>query len=367
DMESGGTTYLDTGVGGTSYNCTFDGSGSCQNAPENTDLYWSVRPIINNKPAGNWATPRRFRIDTSGGSSCNNPGPNNDQIGLYEQANYCGNYKMLGVGEYANPGAMGFANDSASSIKVGNNVKALLCKDDNYGGDCEWFTGDDPDLSNNSIGNNQVSSVKVESKWGNCNPGADQIALFVDGNYGGQCVVKGIGNYSNPGAIGLPNDSISSVKVGSNVQAILCRDDNYGGGCETFISNDSNLSDNSIGNDQVSSVKVESISGGCNPDASQVALYANTSYVGNCVILGVGNYPTPGSLGSVGNDNAESIRVGSNVKATLCEHDNYQGRCEPFTGDDINLGDNYIGGNVVSSVKVESRVQAPGTPVLQSP
>ncbi len=66
DMESGGTTYLDTGVGGTSYNCTFDGSGPyCQNAPENTDLYWSVRPIINNQPAGNWATARRFRIDTS--------------------------------------------------------------------------------------------------------------------------------------------------------------------------------------------------------------------------------------------------------------------------------------------------------------
>ncbi|MBK9711483.1 MAG: hypothetical protein IPO81_09180 [Kouleothrix sp.] len=30
-----------------------------------------------------------------------------------------------------------------------------------------------------------------------CNPSADQIALFVDANYGGQCVVKGAGDYTN--------------------------------------------------------------------------------------------------------------------------------------------------------------------------
>jgi Leucine-rich repeat (LRR) protein len=73
------------------------------------------------------------------------------------------------------------------------------------------------------------------------------------------------------------------------------------------------------------------------------------------VTLGIGDYPNPGYLGSLGNDNAESIRVGSNVQATLCEHDNYEGRCETFAGDDSNLGDNYIGANVVSSVKVQSR------------
>lgn len=90
-----------------------------------------------------------------------------------------------------------------------------------------------------------------------CNPTADQIALFVDADYGGQCVVKGGGDYPNPGAIGLPNDSISSVKVGSSVKAILCEHDNYGGVCETFPGDDPNLSDNSIGNDRVSSARVE--------------------------------------------------------------------------------------------------------------
>lgn len=105
----------------------------------------------------------------------------------------------------------------------------------------------------------------------------------------------------------------------------------------------------------------------CNPNADQVALYANTGWGGSCVTLGVGDYPNPGYLGSVGNDNTESIRVGSNVQAILYEHDNYQGRSETFTSDDPNLGDNYIGANSVSSVKVQWRVQPPAAPAPQAP
>jgi hypothetical protein len=95
-----------------------------------------------------------------------------------------------------------------------------------------------------------------------CNNNSAQIALFVDPNYSGQCVVKEIGEYPNPGFIGLPNDAISSIKVGSDVRAILCENDDYGGRCETLTSDDPNLGDNSIGDNQISSVKVESIVNG---------------------------------------------------------------------------------------------------------
>jgi len=105
----------------------------------------------------------------------------------------------------------------------------------------------------------------------------------------------------------------------------------------------------------------------CNPNADQVALYANTNYGGSCVTLNIGDYPNPGYLAPVGNDNVESIRVGSNVQAILYEHDNYGGRSETFTGDDSNLGDNSIGANVVSSVKVQSRVTTCNTPSPSSP
>lgn len=298
-------------------------------------------------------------------NDCNNPGPNSDQIGLYEHSNYCGSYKLLGIGEYANPGAMGFGNDSASSIKVGGNVKGILCKDVNYGGGCEEFTGDDPDLGDNPTGDNTVSSIKVQSRY-SCNPNADQIALFVDPNYGGQCVVKGIGDYTNPGAIGLPNDSISSIKVGGNVKANLCRDDNYAGGCETFTGDDNDLGGNSIGNDQVSSVKVEARSSSCSPGADQIALYVDPNYAGQCIVKGLGDYPNPGTIG-LPNDAISSVRVGGNVKATLCRDDNYAGGCEVFTGDDNDLNGNSIGNDQVSSAKVEPRIQLPAAPNLQSP
>lgn len=93
----------------------------------------------------------------------------------------------------------------------------------------------------------------------------------------------------------------------------------------------------------------------CDPNSDQIALYADANYGGSCVTLNVGDYPNPADLGDLGNDNAESIRVGSNAQAILCQHDDYQGRCEPLRGDDANLGDNHVGGNAVSSVRVEPR------------
>ena len=37
------------------------------------------------------------------------------------------------------------------------------------------------------------------------------MALYVDPNHGGQCIVKGVGDYTNPSAIGLPNDAIRAL------------------------------------------------------------------------------------------------------------------------------------------------------------
>jgi len=104
----------------------------------------------------------------------------------------------------------------------------------------------------------------------------------------------------------------------------------------------------------------------CHPNADQAALYADTDYRGSCVTLNVGEYPNPGYLSPLGNDNAEAVRVGADVQAVLCEHDNYQGVCETFATDDPNLSDNAIGANRVSSVKVQRR-QPTSTPTSPWP
>ncbi len=245
NMDSGGSTIIDEGQGGTSVSKTIDTQWN------NRDLYWGVRTA--NPLSPNWSV-RRFRIEPGSGG-CN---PDANQIALFENSNYGGTCKVFGIGEWADPGAMGFPNDSASSIKIGGNVKAILYRDNNYSGVSEEFTSDDSDLNDNSIGDNQVSSLKVQSRGSSsCSYDANQIILYEHPSYSGACKTLGIGDYANPGAMGFANDSASSIRVGGNVQAQLCSDDNFSGTCETFIGDDSDFGDNSIGHDRTSSVRVQ--------------------------------------------------------------------------------------------------------------
>lgn len=110
-----------------------------------------------------------------------------------------------------------------------------------------------------SFGNGSTGAylLKFQQSYSTCTPNSNQVAVYVDANYSGQCVVRDIGVYPNPGAIGLPNDSISSVKVGGNVRLRLYEHDNYQGRTSSLTSNDPNLGDNTIGNDSVSSMRVE--------------------------------------------------------------------------------------------------------------
>lgn len=256
--------------------------------------------------------------------------PNADQITLYSDANYGGSCVTRGIGDYADAGSLGIGNDTVSSIRVGANVQAVLCKDSVYGGGCETLTGDDANLSDNSIGDNQVSSAKVQVRSGvGCNPTADQVALYTDANYGGSCVTKNIAEYFSPAALGIANDSVSSVKVGANVQAMLCRDDGYGGGCEILKADDANLSDNSIGDNQVSSAKIQVRSSGY-----PVTLYVDANYGGSwCALIGSGWTNVCDGF----NDTISSIQIQAGWSARVWQNADLGGSSRCITGDVANL------------------------------
>src|SRR5947209_8518679 len=55
----------------------------------------------------------------------------------------------------------------------------------------------------------------------------------------------------HPGRAGIPNDSLGSINVGSITQLVICKNDNYGGGCSTFTV-DVNALTTGIGNDLLS-------------------------------------------------------------------------------------------------------------------
>lgn len=203
--------------------------------------------------------PQRTETSTPTAQSCR---PNANQIAIFYDSNYRGRCRVRDVGNYPSARSIGLPNDSISSIVVGSNVGAMLCKDVNYKGTCETYRSNDSFLGNNSIGNDQVSSIRVFRKANrpstsqSCRPNSNQIAVFVGTRYSGRCVTRNAGSYANARAIGLPNDTISSIRVGSNVRALVCRDINYRGSCYNINGNESNLSQRQIGQNQISSIKV---------------------------------------------------------------------------------------------------------------
>jgi hypothetical protein len=83
-------------------------------------------------------------------------------------------------------------------------------------------------------------------------------------DYQGRCSFLTAGSYNNADQTGLPNDSISSVIVGSNVNLTLCVHGGLTGECTTFQSStqDPNLSDNPLDNqyfwnDNTTSIRVD--------------------------------------------------------------------------------------------------------------
>lgn len=89
-----------------------------------------------------------------------------------------GKCKILTVGDYSNPTKMGLANDTMSSIKIGQGVTATVCRDFDFKGPCEVFESDDADLTKNPvIKNDMASSIKVKSDRA-CSPASNQkVAL----------------------------------------------------------------------------------------------------------------------------------------------------------------------------------------------
>ena len=106
---------------------------------------------------------------------------------------------------------------------------------------------------------------------------------------------------------------------------------------------------------------------GCVPSANQVALFADPDYQGWCAVLTLGTYRKASTLSSSADNNAESILVGSNIKATLFSENELLGRSETLNVNDANLADNRVGANSLSSLVVQARTTLPAVPILVYP
>ena len=113
---------------------------------------------------GALAVGQRYTSKNGSADSCTAVPLDADEVALYEHAEYCGLNAVLGPGDYPSPKAFSLDNDSVSSIRVGSNAAAVLCQDDDFGGVCETFDRDVPNLTDTTVGNDHVSSLKVGSR-----------------------------------------------------------------------------------------------------------------------------------------------------------------------------------------------------------
>jgi hypothetical protein len=105
----------------------------------------------------------------------------------------------------------------------------------------------------------------------------------------------------------------------------------------------------------------------CLPGPEQVTLFEAADYTAGCFIYSIGNYATANALAPLGNDDAASILVGSNVIATLYSEENYLGHSQTLISADNNLADNYVPADRLSSLRVWLRSDLPAAPLPVSP
>jgi len=145
------------------------------------------------------------------------------------QYRYGGNCVKVPLGMF--PNSAGVGNDTMSSIKVGSEVRATLCRDSAFRGNCQTF---DPgttraNLGNESIGNDTVSSIRIApAATPDCRnrsidnpPPAGWVFLYRDQYWQGDCVAVSSGSYYNVLDIGLANDSISSWLVPADCHTLV--------------------------------------------------------------------------------------------------------------------------------------------------
>jgi hypothetical protein len=158
------------------------------------------------------------------------PGPN--EVIVYKDPNFGGACSVLTPGFYPYGTNLGVGNDAIRSIKVGSAVRARAFLDMGYAG--AW-TQYPPGNALGTLGpawDHQISSMRVEpgNRSAICNDLQEgEVALFEGWSGAGDCVVlPAQGGYPSADAMGIANDTISSVNNNSSSRIVLFWDQNYG-------------------------------------------------------------------------------------------------------------------------------------------
>ncbi len=288
--------------------------------------------------------------------------PNAEQASFYADANFRGACVVRNVGEFPNAGAIGLPNDSISSIRIGIGAQVFACADEQFSVRCEVLTGSSANLGASAIGNDQITSFKVQpigTPLPPCFPGPQQVGIYVHDNFSGACRLLSVGDYPTATSMELPNDSISSIRVGPGTEIHVCEHEFYDGRCTLLTSDSLFLGNTAVGNDSITSARVRLQGQALCPTGDlQVTFFGDPNFTGPCNSLNIGEFPTATSTG-LANDSISSFRLGRNVEVVVCEHEDFSGACQVFTQDIVDMNGQAVGNEKITSVRVRPRRPVP--------
>lgn len=194
---------------------------------------------------------KKSGANSSGNSSCGS----GDGIYLYEHINYEGKCQKF-TGDSARPENWSVGNDNVSSIKIVGKYQATLYEHADFRGAASTFSSSDPDLRNDAVGNDRVSSIRIaRAGYGSTCDGSPGVYLYEHNNYEGRCQ-KFTRDSASPEGWRVGNDSVSSIRLVGGYKARLFEHAGFAGVSSTFYISDPNLGDNTVGNDRASSLLV---------------------------------------------------------------------------------------------------------------
>jgi len=196
--------------------------------------------------------------------------PHDDEIIVYTQFFYKGTSKRLKIGGYCTLDGIGL-NENISSIKIGRDVKVVLYKEKNFGNSDDKFVYPNletrgaevptiEDAFNKKIQSlvvmkkseskdykpecpdseeterkevpekEEEESVEPEIPSDTSKNTDDVVILYTEPGFSGESKLLTVGGYCTSHDFQLPNDSISSIKVGKNVKAVVYKGDRFNDG-----------------------------------------------------------------------------------------------------------------------------------------
>jgi hypothetical protein len=160
--------------------------------------------------------------------------------------------------------------------------------------------------------------------------------IYQHGHFGGLGQELGVGRYTMS-QLTIGNDQLSSLRVPEGLVVTLYEHENFAGRSKSFVADAAWVGDDF--NDITSSITVQ----------TAATIYEHADYQGRGQKLIVGQYNM--SRLTIGNDQLSSLRVPKGLKVTAYEHADFRGRSRSFTQDTPWVGDDF--NDIVSAVAVQ--------------